>query len=221
MDIGNKDKSFPLEVLSKDGIVLPAKVDVTARANVHDLLDFIQSGNDIKNVMDQIDQIVMRDARILCRSMDHLSIYKCGEQISRALAVDLENVFETQAFGGEIIKIQFVATLPPDIVKKMQAVPIEKYERKAERAEYKTMRIAAEDLQEATAKAYAPGGVLPSNPTQKRAVIAQLVSQKKVSSLDHYMDVVKQLRLVRDEHVTRIESVGDKGLTIINPKIGN
>lgn len=209
VDIDNANVAFPFEVMSEDDVPLEIKVELTARPDTSDLLDYVQAGGNMKSVFDQIETIAYREVQKVVRKVkDALNVIKEGEQISNQLTKNICELLESHSFGIVPVKIQVKATLPDDIRKSLFKVKEEVFERKAENMEYETMRMAAYDLQVEVAKQVDPSiGKMDKEAKLKR--VSELVDQHLLPDLEHYLDEIKTLRLIKDGMVARIEGSGD------------
>ncbi|GEM_PF-2472146 len=155
--IENDERKFPMIILSGDKtesgkdspIPMEGWVALTLRAHIADLFDFIQAGNDMTKVFDQLDDIVFRQTQKICRDMTGLDIQRKGDEIGRTLRYHLEGeVFEQGSFGVEVIKIQSRFLMPKGVLDDMTDAARETYQREADSREYQTTRLNAEALQQ-------------------------------------------------------------------------
>lgn len=207
VDISNKDKKFPFKIMSKDKIPMDVEVSLTTRPNLDDLLNYIQAGNDMNKVFEQIDTIVYRDTQIQCRETNAEEIQTNGENISKALEGRITDVFESKSFGTEVVKVQIDAQLPKILQDKLIDIQTERYQRSAENLEYETIWKAAKELQRQYALELIPN-IAAQSPEQIEETIKALVASKEIENLDQCVERIKSLRLIKDQkvQVARIES---------------
>ena len=150
----------------------------------------------MEKIFEQIDDIVFRETQAICREYAALFLETNGEVISKELERRLKHgVFEQRDFGVEVIKVQVRFTLPEKLREKMVETIIERQERKTELLEYETIAIAATELHKQSIKR---GGTM---------------------TYDQCVKEIKNLRLIKDGKVTRIESDGNS-LTLNEVVIG-
>jgi hypothetical protein len=156
VDIENKERKFPMTVLSGDKsesgkdspIPMEGLIALTLRANIADLFDYVQAGNDMTKIFDQLDDIVYRQTQAICRDMTGLDIQRKGDEIGAKLWDHLNGtVFEQGSFGVETIKIQSRFSMPKGVLDDMTDAARETYQREAASREYRTTMISAEALQ--------------------------------------------------------------------------
>lgn len=193
IDMSNKNKEFPVSVISKDNVQLEGKVSITARPDNDDIRDFIQSGAKVESVFDQMSDIVSTKSREYARGYEQIELMVDGQKIGQPLKGDLDQ----KSFGVTIFKVNVVLKQPDKVRDAMQGIVTEGYDRKNELAEYETNLTAAQALQ----KAYA---------------LDQHRSGKPVPSLRDCLEEILEQRLIRDGKATGIKNKG--GTTINIPK---
>ncbi|MFA6404453.1 MAG: hypothetical protein WCW03_00375 [Candidatus Paceibacterota bacterium] len=218
----NKDRDFPMTIISWNKVPISGKVSVTACPDIADLEDFVQAGNDIEQVFTQLADPVFQEVQEIVmdpeQKMDVLAISREGNKIANLLHAKIKNnLFQRQAFGIELIKVRVNFTLDKDIHDDMRQVEREKFQREAERMEYQTMRIAAQELQVALARQYLPTNL---SEDQFLAQMRALVQAKTIPGLTECLETIRVQRLVRDNMVARIESGGSgQNINLVNPDI--
>lgn len=224
IEMDNKDKNFPMTVISSDEIPLKGEVSVTACPNIVDPEDFIQAGNSMDLVFQQLADPVYQEVQEYLRltKMKALDISLKGKEIADALHKRIEkqtenNLFSCEAFGVTLIKVRVNFPLPDDIQSEMREVEKEKYQRRSESMEYETMRLSAIDLQRELAKQY----ILDSTglkPDQIDKLMKPLIANKTIPDLSKCLEVIRTQRLVKDGMVARVEGGdGSQNLNVVNP----
>jgi hypothetical protein len=195
IDISNKNKEFPVSVLSDDNVTLTGKVSVTARPDGDDIQDYIQAGGTIEEGFEQIRDIIATKSREHAREHNQKELMSDGQLIGKKLKLDIEQ----GSFGIHIFKVNVVMDPPEDVKKVMQGIVIEKYQRLNELAEYATNLKAAQELQDAY-----------ENDEHRSANLP-------VPSLRDCIEEILEQRLIRDGKATGIKNKG--GTTINIPKV--
>lgn len=213
VDIENKEDKFNFTVLTEDKIVMECTLFVTTHANVDDLRDFIQAGNDMKKVFEQVASIGSKAASDICKGMKAEDVYYKRSEISTQLQDKLRDVFETRDFGIVIVKANLEAILPELLRTTMQKITLETYEKPRELKNSDTWNAVAKRTMRQSALVYLPAkfsddgdNILES---EWNAELQKLVEAKKIKTFDEYYDQVKIQRLIDANRVTRIESPGN------------
>lgn len=222
VSVENEDKTFEFKVMSKDRIIFTAKVSITACADVDDILDFIQAGNDMKKVFGQIEQIVSRNTQIVCTKLSALTIYLRGELVQKGLLENVKSLFEAHFFGTKVLKVQFKAEFPDEVRKKLESIKFEDWEREKETKDYGTMMMAAKNLQRELAADFLPDPdpLRPALSQEQQeaeieASIKRLVREKKIPTREKCLEKIEGQRLIQDGKVIKVKSDGN-GNPVIN-----
>ena len=186
-EITNRDKDFPISVLSSDNVPLEGVISITLRPDVNDAIDYIQAGK-MENILTQLDDIVYEKSKAVARTLTADQIAKQSELISGPLCNHVSNKLEEGSFGVTIEKVQSRFDLPKDVIEAMKQKVREVHEREGEYEEYRTMMGAAVELQKKYAQDPSMAG--------------------RVPTLEQCVQEIKTLRLIRDERVARIETTG-------------
>ncbi|MFA6295333.1 MAG: SPFH domain-containing protein [Candidatus Paceibacterota bacterium] len=196
-EITNKDKNFPMKILSLDNVLMEGEVSVTMRPDIEDGVDYVQAGK-MGNIILQLDDIVYEMSKRHGCLYEAEKIAKNSELISgplRRFLTEKDGIFQQKSFGIEIVKVQARFDMPKDITDDMQQRVREKYQREGELAEYATDFKAAEML-------YA---IYQADPNMVEKPTIQECLEKVIT-----------LRLIRDQRVARIESTGQTGNLIMS-----
>jgi hypothetical protein len=194
-ELTNRDKDFPMTVMSKDNVPLEGVVSITLRPEIEDAVDYIQAGK-MDNILLQLDDIIYEIAKRHGRMHNGEEIAKDSELISGPIRAHLgSDEFGESNFGVTVIKVQAKFDMPEDVLIDMKQQVREQYQRKNELLEYETDIMAAKKLQEQYS----------SDPHMTG----------KVPTLKECLQEIKTLRLIRDQRVARIESTGNTGNVIL------
>lgn len=211
IDIQNKERKFSFKVISQDKIVFQADVTVTARADTTDLLDYIQAGNDMEKVFNQISSIVDQDTQSICTLKEAEFLFFNRKYVSDALFTNVSNIFASKSFGVEVIKVQFTPIIPDDVEKKLTEIKTEDWERDKELKDYGTMREAAKKLQREMARELLPVIIPPATPltdAQLDEAMKPLIKRGELKDLNSCIEMIKVQHLIQAGKVTRVESDG-------------
>lgn len=207
IEVDNAEKLFEGEDFifqTKDGVFMTIKISITASPDVTDLIDYIQAGAATEKIFAQIREIFYRETQKIVRDIEAEDVQKQGNIVSEKLHTGL---LESGSFGIEIKKIQILPSLPAKYRERKEAIKEEELERKAEQAEYETMRIAAEEIQLSHARQFVPN-IDNLSPMEKARKISELIRAKEIPNLEKCLDEVKALRQIRDGKSLRIEGNG-------------
>jgi hypothetical protein len=219
IDIENKEKTFEVEVISKDRITFKAKISMTARPNIHDLLDYMQAGSSMDKVWAQVGPIAQKRTEDACKLQDALDIFFGQSTISKTLEQQVVELFETGSFGTEVVKVQFTPEIPEDVRKKLQAIKFEDWEREAEFKDYGTMQDAARKWQRDLVRQFAINNQRTSFPDENdevawAALVNEMVATDQVPNLEYCLESIKTQRLIKEGKVNRLEVPGVNSVNV-------
>jgi hypothetical protein len=191
--ITNYDHDFKIRIYvgkdPKKKLPLEGTVSVTFRPCVEDAVDYITAGK-IEKIIPQVDDIVLVETRELAASLEPEDIVYTPKKLQvlfgkGGLQGILEDVFERKAFGLEILKVQPDFDFTEDIRKKMSEVKKEEFDRVVELTEYRT------DVKGALV-----------------ILRAHRMTGDRKYTFNQALQEAKQLRLIRDEKVVRVDTSG-------------
>ncbi|MES3031344.1 MAG: hypothetical protein V4697_02935 [Patescibacteria group bacterium] len=159
IDMSNKDKLFPMTILTEEDPIqvngkterlrIPMKgtVSLTLRANEKDPVDFVQAGNNMDAVFEQLKDIVTRETQNIAKTWSAERIQTEAKEFSKALEDAVRKRYlEGGSFGIIIIKAQGTFSIPEEILAEMIATANEFQQRKTQLLELETNAIAAEAI---------------------------------------------------------------------------
>jgi hypothetical protein len=200
---------------TKDGVSMKITISVTGVADIDDLLDYRQSGGNMKAIMDQFREIFFTKTQAIVRTIPALEVKTEGEKIAKQLKTD---IFEGEAIGLFIKRIQIIPFLPKDLEDSMLKVIKETYQQISESKDYGTLTIAAKAMQKESARQFIPE-LDDLDPKKQAQEISKLVRDKLILTIDEYTERVMRAKLIEQGNTTGIEG-GAKITPIVVPNAG-
>ncbi len=211
----NKDMLLEFEnVLTKDEMPMQVKASIKMRPDIFDMIDFLQSGNSLERIIDQIREIVEGKTSELCQQYEGKAIHKNYALVSRPLQETILAEIERGSYGVVVLDVQVKAFLPQRIIDALVDTAVEHEERKAEGLDYGTLIIIAKLLQEEQAASWV-GNFKALTEPGKEMEIARLVNAGKVLPFEKSLDMARSLKLTKDGFVRRLETGGNVGSVAI------
>jgi hypothetical protein len=200
---------------TEDNVSMKINISVTGVADIDDLLDYRQSGGNMKAIMDQFREIFFTKTQAIVRTIPALEVKTQGEKIAKQLKAD---IFEGEAIGLFIKRIQIIPFLPKDLEDSMLKVLRETYEQISQSKDSNSNIIAAKAMQRAAAQQFVTT-FDDLDPKKQAEEIKRLVEEKHILSIDDYIERVMRAKVIEQGKATGIEGSA-KVTPIVVPNTG-
>ena len=200
---------------TEDNVSMKITISVTGVADIDDLLDYRQSGGNMKAIMDQFREIFFTKTQAIVRTIPALEVKTQGEKIAKQLKAD---IFEGEAIGLFIKRIQIIPFLPKDLEDSMLKVLRETYEQISQSKDSNSNIIAAKAMQRAAAQQFVTT-FDDLDPKKQAEEIKRLVEEKHILSIDDYIERVMRAKVIEQGKATGIEGSA-KVTPIVVPNTG-
>ena len=223
----NEDYKIPITVISKEDKVngiskasIPGEVILTVRVDTDDIADFIQSGNEVKKVVELIQGSAIATIKEVAKEKTVYEICQDGETMNRELKDKMDNdLFSRKKVGLKLVIVKCNFTLPKHIEAKLNEAAGESAERVKDKADSQTMTEMAKAMQYEAAMKHIPsyrGMKVDSLKDGDRKIIEDeiyrdggLLARKLVDKFSLYEERAERRRLINQGQVTKIEGAGN------------
>jgi hypothetical protein len=203
--LDNSKKDFDFMLTSRDGIVMTTKFTLLGHPDLEDLDDFNQAGADMEDIWQQNKQVVFMAAQLKFRENKAEDIQSKPSLIIKDLVTDINEVFKSNRLGVKLFDILMEAKMPETLQKDREERQREIYQREGDLEDYRTIRIAALELQIELARDQIEGGHEMHEDEIKKRLFG-LVQAGKIPNLDQCIEKIRKNRQDKQGHSFRMDT---------------
>lgn|GEM_PF-2143895 len=132
IDMTPKDMNFSVDIVSKDRIQMPIRVNIVAVAKPEELSSFIVYGNGKwDKIQNELELIISEKTEGVAMCHDCINMAQYGNLISQELQNHLATIIPSKMYGIEIKQVRAECKVPDSIASKMSSVLEAKLEAQA------------------------------------------------------------------------------------------